>query len=160
MLNLTTSLLPYLLLFLTPLVSSLSFRDTPITRINSSLYLGNTPWTASGVNIYWLGLDENVLPPAGEPYDAATKSSYPTKARITEIFDTMVMMGARTVRSQTMGVSVGNPLSVIPRLGVVNQRAFESMDWAVSEARRTGIRIFAPLVSLSCLLWRGFGVED
>jgi len=60
----------------------------------------------------------------------------------------MVALGARTVRSQTMGVSVGNPLSVMPRLGVVNERAFESMDWAVREARRTGVRVFAPFVSL------------
>lgn len=135
------------LLLLLPFTTAQTFRDIPITRKNSGLYLGDTPWTASGANVYWLGIDENVVPPAGEPYDAVTKSSYPTKARITEIFDTMVMMGARTVRSQTMGISVGNPLSVMPTLGVVNQKAFESMDWAVKEARRTGVRIFAPFVS-------------
>lgn len=60
---------------------------------------------------------------------------------------TLNVMGARTLRSQTMGVSVGNPLSVMPRLGVVNEQAFESMDWAVAEAREYGLRIFAPLVS-------------
>jgi len=141
----------FLTLFLFPLLAAFQSHptaNTPITLSNSALYLGADRWTASGANIYWLGLDENVLPPAGAPYDPATKSSYPTKARITEIFDTMVALGARTVRSQTMGVSVGNPLSVMPRLGEVNERAFESMDWAVREARRTGVRVFAPFVSL------------
>lgn len=121
--------------------------DTPITRNGTSLYLGANRWTASGANVYWLGIDENVTPAAGAPFYAPLNASYPTKQRITEIMDTLVALGARTVRSQTMGVSVGNPLSVMPELGKVNEDAFESMDWAVREARRAGLRIFAPFVS-------------
>jgi mannan endo-1,4-beta-mannosidase len=143
-----TAMLSSLLLLIVPILArSHSTADTHITRHGSALYLGPNRWTASGANVYWLGLDENVQPPAGEPYDPKTKASYPTKARITEAFDTLVALGARTARSQTMGVSVGNPLSVMPNLGVVNEKAFESMDWAVKEARRTGVRIFAPFVS-------------
>jgi mannan endo-1,4-beta-mannosidase len=44
---------------------------------------------------------------------------------------TLVTMGAKLIRSQTLGVSVGNPLSVMPTLGVYNEQAFESIDWAV-----------------------------
>lgn len=139
--------LPLFILICPLLVSSQSNANIHITRNGSALYLGTTRWTASGANVYWLGLDQNVRPPAGEPYDPATGASYPTKARITEILDTMAALGARTVRSQTMGISVGNPLSVMPALGVVNEEAFEPMDWAVHEARRTGVRIFAPFVS-------------
>lgn len=120
--------------------------NSPITRNGSTLMLNNLPWTASGANVYWLGLDENVTPAEGAPYYAPLKASYPTKGRITEIMDTLKTMGARTVRSQTMGVSVGNPLSVMPELGKVNEEAFEIMDWAVKEARRAEIRIFAPFV--------------
>ena len=39
-------------------------------------------------------------------------------------------MGARTIRSQTLGVSVGNPLSVMPALGVYNEQAFDTIDWS------------------------------
>ena len=153
------SLLP--LLFLTLLVVSsvsVSFPSTAdilVTRDVSSLYLGSSPWTASGANVYWLGLDENIRPSS---LNSPPTISYPTKARITEIFDTMVAIGARTVRSQTLGVSVGHPLSVMPRLGEVNEEAFENMDWAIREARRTGVRVFAPLVSVGVeRIWRGWG---
>lgn len=121
--------------------------NSPVTRNGSLLLLNNHPWTASGANVYWLGLDENVIPQAGADFYAPYNASYPTNGRITEIMATLKTMGATTVRSQTMGVSVGNPLSVMPELGKVNEKAFAPMDWAVTEARRNGIRIFAPLVS-------------
>lgn len=118
--------------------------NSPITRNGSRLFLNEHPWTASGANVYWLGLDENVAPPPGE--EASSNISYPTKGRITEVMATLQTLGARTVRSHTLGVSVGNPLSVWPELGVTNEKAFDSMDWAVKEARRFGLRLFVPLV--------------
>ena len=60
--------------------------------------------------------------------------------------NTLVTMGAHTIRSQTLGVSVGNPLSLEPRLNVFNDDAFDTIDWAVYQARQHGLRIFAPLV--------------
>ena len=96
--------------------------------------------------MYWLGLDENVQPPPGQPFYAPTNSSYPTKGRTVEVMNTLVTMGAKTIRSQTLGVSVGNPLSLEPELDVFNDDAFEPIDWAVYQARTHGIRIFAPLV--------------
>lgn len=108
--------------------------------------MGGEHWTASGANVYWLGLDENVVPPAGQPFYAPFNASYPTKGRIVEVMNTLVMMGAHTIRSQTLGVSVGNPLSIEPKLDVFNDVAFETIDWAVYQAREHGIRIFAPLI--------------
>ncbi|KAF2496173.1 glycoside hydrolase [Lophium mytilinum] len=143
-------------------------RNTYVTRRGSELLLSNVRWTASGANVYWLGLDENVIPPAGSPFYAPLNASYPTKGRITEIMSTVAVLGGRTVRSQTLGVSVGNPLSLMPELGVVNEEAFETMDWAVYEARMHGVRLFAPLVDnydyyhggkFTFLRWRGVNIS-
>lgn len=96
--------------------------------------------------MYCLGLDENVVPPAGQPYYAPFKTSYPTHGRTTEIMNILVIMGVKLIRSQTLGVSVGNPLSVSPDLGVYNQAAFGSIDWAVYQSRQHRLRIMVPLV--------------
>jgi hypothetical protein len=40
-----------------------------------------------------------------------------------------------TIRSTTLGISVGTPLSVQPRRGVVNQDVFASIDWAIWAAK-------------------------
>ncbi|KAF2182234.1 glycoside hydrolase family 5 protein [Zopfia rhizophila CBS 207.26] len=143
--------------------------DSHITRSGSELQLNGKRWTSSGANVYWLGLDENVIPPAGEPFYAPLNASYPTKGRITEVMTTLNVMGARTIRSQTMGVSVGNPLSLMPELGKVNEKAFESMDWTVYQAKKFGLRIFAPLTDnydyyhggkFQFLRWRGIDIKS
>lgn len=120
-------------------------RNSYVYRDGTSLRLLGDRWTASGANVYWLGLDENVIPPAGEPFYLPLNASYPTLGRITEVMSTLVTMGAKLIRSQTLGVSVGNPLSMMPTQGVVNEEAFATMDWAVFQARQHGLRIMAPL---------------
>lgn len=90
-------------------------------------------------------------------------ASYPTFGRITEIMNTLQIMGARTIRGHTLGISVGNPLSVIPELGIVNDEALTTMDWAIYQARQHGLRIFAPLVdnyvSLHFVIMIAYGVR-
>lgn len=68
------------------------------------------------------------------------------RGRITEVMNTLVTMGATLIRGHTLGVSVGNPLSMMPSLGTFNEAAFETMDWAVFEAGQKGLRIMAPLI--------------
>ncbi len=131
--------------FLEPLEVQVG-RNSYVTREGSSLLLNGMHWTASGANVYWLGLDENVIPPPGQPFYAKFNASYPTQGRVTEVMNTLQTMGARTIRSQTLGVSVGNPLSVMPALGVYNDEAFNTIDWAVYQAREHGLRIMAPLI--------------
>ena len=118
---------------------------SPVTRDGSRLLVDGKEWKAVGPNIYWLGLDENVVPPAGEPFDPSTRASYPTKGRITDAMATVKALGGTIVRSHTLGVSVGNPLSVMPEPGVVNEDAFDAIDWAVYQAGRYGIRLMVPL---------------
>lgn len=119
--------------------------NLPITREGSTLLLNGEPWKAVGPNVYWLGLDENVIPPAGEPFYSPTNASYPTRGRVTEVMATVRALGGTAIRAHTLGVSTGNPLSVWPDKGVVNEQAFESIDWAVSQARAYGLRLMVPL---------------
>ncbi|KAI0136507.1 glycoside hydrolase [Xylariales sp. AK1849] len=129
-------------------VIATSCSNTPlssVTRKGSTLLVDGKEWKAVGPNIYWLGLDENVVPPEGDPYDAATKSSYPTKGRITDALATVKALGGTMIRAHTLGVNLGNPLTVMPQLGVINEAAFESIDWAVYQAGLYGIRLMVPL---------------
>ena len=100
-------------------------RNSYVYQEGAQLMLNGKPWTASGVNVYWLGLDENVIPSAGQPFNQLFNASYPTFGRITEVMKALQIMGACTIRSQTLGVSVGNPLSVMPALGVYNETSLQ-----------------------------------
>lgn len=131
--------------FLEPL-EVLVGRNSYVYRDGAQLRLNGKPWTAAGANVYWLGLDENVIPPAGEPFYAPLNASYPTKGRVVEVMNTLKTMGAKTIRSQTLGISVGNPLSLMPSLHEWNDAAFETIDWAVFQAREHGLRVQMPLV--------------
>lgn len=126
------------------LCSAADIRDCPVRRSGTSLYLNGTVWKAVGPNIYWLGLDENVTPPAGEPFYAPTRASYPTKGRVVEAIDTVVAMGGTMIRSHTLGVSTGNPLSFWPEARKRNDKALEIIDWAVAKAREKGVRLMVP----------------
>jgi len=131
--------------FIAPLKVQLE-RNSYVYRQGAELRLDGRPWTASGANVYWLGLDENVRPRPGAPFYAPFNASYPTFGRITEVMNTLQTMGAHVIRSQTVGVSVGNLLSVMPALGEYNEWAFATIDWSVFQARQHGLRIMAPLV--------------
>lgn len=121
-------------------------RNTHVTREGTQLKLNGATWTASGANVYWLGLDENVIPPPGEPFYPKFNASYPSKGRVVEVMNTLQVMGARTIRSQTLGISVGNPLSLMPSLNEWNEAAFEPIDWAIFQARQHGLRVQVPLI--------------
>ncbi|EGG03246.1 family 5 glycoside hydrolase [Melampsora larici-populina 98AG31] len=101
-----------------------------IKRHGTILKAGPQFYRPVGPNIYWLGLDEN----------DGRKVSYPSKKRIREAFAIAAAMGANTVRSITLGVSTGNPLSIWPSKGETNEDAFDPIDYAIGTARHYGIR--------------------
>lgn len=138
-----------------------------VVRQGTELLLDGKRWTASGINAYWLGLDQNVIPPPGQPFYPPLNASYPTFGRITEAMNTFNVLGINAVRAHTLGISVGNPLSLEPDLDVWNDRAFDTIDWAVYQAGTHGIRLQIPLTDdydyyhggkYVFLRWRGFNL--
>lgn len=121
------------------LLCSLSFAlssSATVKRNGSTLLLGGTPFRFGGPNIYWLGLDENVPPGT---------IAYPTHFRIDDALNTSIGMGARVIRSHTLGISCGNALSFEPTLDVFNDKALLAADYAVYRAEQLGLKLIVPL---------------
>lgn len=81
--------------------------------------------------------------PASQPFYAPFNASRPTKGHITEVMNTLITKGARIICSQTLCISVGNPLSLEPSLDNFNPAAFAPRDEASHQARTDGLCIFA-----------------
>ncbi len=106
-----------------------------VSRSGNNLMLNGTVFRFGGPNIYWLGLDEN-----GPPGIA-----YPSRFRQTDALQTAVQMGAMVVRSHSLGISTGNPLSFEPMLGIFNDTALAAADFAISVAGGVGLKLIIPL---------------
>ncbi|EIM84910.1 glycoside hydrolase [Stereum hirsutum FP-91666 SS1] len=119
-----------------PSIYDLEKRNAFVKRVGTQLTLAGEPFRIVGPNVYWLGLDENVIP---DP-------AYPSKQRVVEIFGVVSAMRGTAVRGHTLGISIGNPLSVEPELDVFNESAYESIDFAITVARVYGIKLLIPLV--------------
>jgi len=111
-------------------------RNTFVQRKGTQLTLAGEPFRLVGGNIYWLGLDENVIP----------NPSYPSKRRVLEVMGIVSAMRGTAIRGHTLGVSFGNSLSVEPSLDQFNEAAYESIDFAIAAARVYGIKLVIPLV--------------
>ncbi|GIH94774.1 cellulase family glycosylhydrolase [Planobispora siamensis] len=105
-----------------------------VTRSDTRLSLGGTPFRFAGTNIYWLGLDENV-----------GGVDYPTFFRVRDALDTAKAMGMTVVRSHMLA-STGNELSILPsKEQGFNEKAFATVDYAIAYAGSIGIRLILPL---------------
>ncbi len=108
-----------------------------VTREGTQLRLEGERFVASGANIYWLGLDENV-----------GGVDFPTYFRIKDALDTAKQLGVNVVRSHMMtstGQDNANPLALMPELGVYNEDAFKTIDYAIAYAGSIGVRLILPL---------------
>lgn len=112
------------------------------------------PFKIVGPNIYWLGIDENV----------GNTVSVPSSQRILDAFATAATMGATTVRSTTLGVSLGTKNAIEPHLGNFNTEALDHLGFVVYVARLYAIKLIIPLTDQydyyhggyrSFLRWRG-----
>ncbi|WP_354531831.1 hypothetical protein [Nakamurella sp. UYEF19] len=109
-----------------------------VTRNGSRLQLDGQPFRFSGANLYWLGLDDNLRDSSGQP-------THPTHARIDNGLSAAVSVGLTVVRSHSMGISVGCPGCIEPTLGVFDDSAFESADFALYRAGQLGLKMIIPL---------------
>jgi mannan endo-1,4-beta-mannosidase len=143
-----------------PISAPSSASDAFVTRTGARLSLAGRPYRFGGANIEWLGV-------AGYgPFDPGGPR-LPSHYEIDDALATAKEMGARVVRSQTMGDSVGCDVCIEPARGRFNDAAFERIDYALAAARRRGIRIIPTIVGddaraggSGCvyLRWRGIDV--
>jgi len=113
--------------------------DEFVQRNGTRLTLGGADFRYSGPNIEWLGIE------AYGP-DDSLGPRYPSHLEVDDALDTAKMMGARVVRSQTMGDSVGCDLCLEPKAGVFNPEAFKVVDYAIKAAHEREIRLIITLV--------------
>jgi hypothetical protein len=117
----------------------LQFADSFVTRSGTRLLVAGRPFRFGGANIEWLGL-------AGYgPFDP-DGPHFPSNYEIDDALATAKEMGAKVVRSQTMGDSVGCEHCIQPTLGHFNRNAFERIDYALRSARAHGIKVIPTIV--------------
>lgn len=112
--------------------------DEFVQRDGTRLTLGGETFRFSGPNIEWLGLEAyGPLDPMGP--------RYPSHFEVDDAMDTARAMGARVIRSQTLGDSIGCDLCIEPKLGEFNPEAFKHIDYALKAAHDRGLRLIFTL---------------
>jgi len=113
--------------------------DEFVKRDGARLTLAAETFRYSGPNIEWLGLE------AYGPLDSMGPR-YPSHFEVDDAMDTAKAMGARVIRSQTLGDSIGCPQCIEPKLGEFNPEAFQHIDYAIKAAHDRGLRLIFTLV--------------
>ena len=121
-----------------------------VKRDGTKLTLGGSQFRYSGPNIEWLGLE------GYGPHDPMGPR-YPSRFEIDDAFATAAEMGARVVRSQTMGDTVGCAQCIEPEEGKFNEAAFQATDYALMAAHRHGMKIIVTLIG-DCATCQGGGI--
>jgi len=110
-----------------------------VQRAGTKLTLAGQPFRFSGPNVEWLGIE------GYGPHDPMGPR-FASRFEIDDAFDTALEMGARVVRSQTMGDSVGCAKCIEPEEGRFNEAAFQSSDYALAAARARGMKVIVTLI--------------
>jgi mannan endo-1,4-beta-mannosidase len=132
------------------LVASTLHGQSFVQRSGTHLVLDNKLFRYSGPNIEWLGLE------GYGPHDPFGPR-YPTHFEIDDVFATAAEMGAKVIRSQTMGDTIGCPRCIEPEEGQFNQGAFQASDYALSVAARDHMRVIITLIG-DCATCSGGGI--
>jgi mannan endo-1,4-beta-mannosidase len=144
--------------FLGSALAALAF----VGHSGTHLTLNGKPWRFGGANIEWLGVS-NYGPASPTP------PRFPTHAEVDQALATAKRLGARVVRAQTLGDSVGCDVCLEPQPGVFNAAAFAHADYAVASARKHGLRLIVTLLGDDAatggggcvyLAWRQIDVPD
>ncbi len=107
--------------------------DEFVQRDGTRLTLGGEAFRYSGPNIEWLGLE------AYGPVDPMGPR-YPSHFEVDDAMDTAKAMGARVIRSQTLGDSIGCDLCIEPKLASSIPR-LSSTSTTPSRPPRHGLRL-------------------
>lgn len=121
-----------------------------VERSGTHLTLDQKTFRFSGPNIEWLGLE------GYGPHDPFGPR-YASRFEIDDVFATAAEMGARVVRSQTMGDTVGCPRCIEPEEGRFNDSAFEASDYALTVAARYHMKVIVTLIG-DCATCSGGGI--
>jgi hypothetical protein len=132
------------------LIASSLWGQSFVQRSGTHLVLDGTTFRYSGPNIEWLGLE------GYGPHDPFGPR-YPTHFEIDDAFATAAEMGAKVVRSQTMGDTIGCPRCIEPEEGRFNPSAFQSSDYALSVAARYHMKVIVTLIG-DCATCSGGGI--
>jgi mannan endo-1,4-beta-mannosidase len=135
---------------LLPIATQAQSPEAFVQHTGTKLTLNNAPFRYSGPNIEWLGLE------GYGPHDPMGPR-LPSHFEIDDAFDTAAEMGAKVVRAQTMGDTVGCTLCIEPTEGNFNEAAFASSDYAVATAHKHGMKLIIPLVG-DCATCAGGGI--
>jgi len=121
-----------------------------VQRSGTRLVLDNEVFRYSGPNVEWLGLE------GYGPHDPAGPR-YPSHFEIDDVFATAAEMGAKVVRSQTMGDTVGCSRCIEPEEGQFNEGAFQASDYALSVAAQYHMKVIITLIG-DCATCSGGGI--
>lgn len=124
-----------------------------VQRLGNKLYLNGSQFKFSGTNIYQLALSDHpvtlstISTGSGSlsTNRVATNIDHPTHFEITDAFNTAKVLGFTVVRSHTLGISTGCLKCVEQNLGVFDDTAFDDIDFAISQASASGIKLIIPL---------------
>jgi mannan endo-1,4-beta-mannosidase len=132
------------------LVASTLFGQSFVERNGTHLVFNNTTFRFSGPNIEWLGLE------GYGPHDPFGPR-YPSHFEIDDAFATAAEMGAKVVRSQTIGDTIGCSGCIEPEEGQFNQSAFLASDYALSVAAKFHMKVIISLIG-DCATCSGGGI--
>jgi hypothetical protein len=121
-----------------------------VKRDGTRLMLDGKTFRYSGPNIEWLGLE------GYGPHDPSGPR-YPSHFEIDDAFETAADMGAKVVRSQTMGDTVGCSRCIEPELGKFNESGFQASDYALAVAAKFHMRVIITLIG-DCATCAGGGI--
>lgn len=132
------------------LVATSLYGQSFVQRSGTHLTLDGKTFRYSGPNIEWLGLE------GYGPHDPFGPR-YPSHFEIDDVFATAAEMGAKVVRSQTMGDTVGCPRCIEPEEGQFNPNAFQASDYALSVAAKYRMKVIITLIG-DCATCSGGGI--
>jgi hypothetical protein len=112
-------------------ISANSINDDFVRWNGTNFLYNDNIFIPVGPNVYWLGYTEF--------YD------YPSRNQVIEMFEVAKKMGSTVIRSHTLGISSGSAKSLRPSSNILNEDAWDAIDFAFYTAKSYDIKLICPL---------------